>query len=114
MAGDYISYMTGNDKLVRRVIWKDFNFAGTIDWAVDLQQFRNEDFDAPQIFQSRGQSVGEVKTTRTMVGTCATSLVDTASALNRSAPALKKGSLRSCRRSRTGTRSWQMTPSMSI
>ncbi|EKJ70067.1 hypothetical protein FPSE_09760 [Fusarium pseudograminearum CS3096] len=44
---DYISYMTDNDKLGRRVIWKDFNFAGTIDWAVDLQQFRNEDFDAP-------------------------------------------------------------------
>lgn len=39
--------MTDSDKFVRRVIWKDFNFAGTIDWAVDLQQFRNEDFDAP-------------------------------------------------------------------
>ncbi|SPJ78830.1 uncharacterized protein FTOL_07221 [Fusarium torulosum] len=53
--GDYVSYMTDNDRLERRIIWKDFNFAGTIDWAVDLQQFRDEDFDAPPDIPESGQ-----------------------------------------------------------
>ncbi|KAJ4021153.1 hypothetical protein NW752_004160 [Fusarium irregulare] len=52
--GDYVSYMTDNDKLERRVIWTDFNFAGTIDWAVDLQRFGNEDFNAPPSIPESG------------------------------------------------------------
>ncbi|KAF2132617.1 carbohydrate-binding module family 24 protein [Dothidotthia symphoricarpi CBS 119687] len=45
--GDYISYMTDTTKNTRRNDWKGLNFAGTIDWAVDLQQFTSDDFDAP-------------------------------------------------------------------
>lgn len=42
--GDYIAYMTGVTKETRRKDWKDLNFAGSIDWAVDLQSFSNADF----------------------------------------------------------------------
>lgn len=45
--GDYVSYMTPSTKDVRRDLWKALNFAGTIDWAVDLQEFRDEDKDEP-------------------------------------------------------------------
>ncbi|OBT63858.1 hypothetical protein VE03_06561, partial [Pseudogymnoascus sp. 23342-1-I1] len=45
--GDYVSYMTPSTKNVRRDLWKALNFAGTIDWAVDLQAFRDEDKDEP-------------------------------------------------------------------
>ncbi|KAH8692466.1 glycoside hydrolase family 18 protein [Phaeosphaeriaceae sp. PMI808] len=41
--GDYISYLDEESKASRRVRWKNFNFAGTIDWAVDLQSFSDED-----------------------------------------------------------------------
>jgi hypothetical protein len=37
--GDYISYMTPDTKETRRAFWKSHNFAGTVDWAVDLQAF---------------------------------------------------------------------------
>jgi hypothetical protein len=45
--GDYISYMTPDKKEDRRERWKGMNFAGTIDWAVDLQSFGDEDIDSP-------------------------------------------------------------------
>lgn len=45
--GDYISYMTPEKKEERRESWKGMNFAGTIDWAVDLQSFGDEDIDTP-------------------------------------------------------------------
>lgn len=45
--GDYISYMTPITKDTRREDWKKFNFAGSIDWAVDLQSFGSTDFNAP-------------------------------------------------------------------
>lgn len=38
--------MTPTTKDTRREDWKDLNFAGTIDWAVDLQSFTSDDFDA--------------------------------------------------------------------
>ncbi|KAB5562953.1 glycoside hydrolase family 18 protein [Coniochaeta sp. 2T2.1] len=41
--GDYISYMTPSTKNARRTEWKGLNFAGSIDWAVDLQAFGRED-----------------------------------------------------------------------
>lgn len=41
--GDYISYMTPVTKDTRRADWKAMNFAGSIDWAVDLQAFGRED-----------------------------------------------------------------------
>ncbi|KAF7555882.1 hypothetical protein G7Z17_g1807 [Cylindrodendrum hubeiense] len=43
--GDYISYMTPKTKDARRATWKGLNFAGSIDWAVDLQKFTGTDFD---------------------------------------------------------------------
>lgn len=43
--GDYISYMTAGKKDERRERWKGLSFAGTTDWAVDLQSFGNEDID---------------------------------------------------------------------
>lgn len=43
--GDYVSYMSLRTKLDRREKWKDLNFAGSIDWAVDLQRFSDDDLD---------------------------------------------------------------------
>lgn len=34
--GDYVSYMTESTKATRRSDWQGLNFAGTIDWALDL------------------------------------------------------------------------------
>ncbi|KAK2616534.1 hypothetical protein QQS21_000577 [Conoideocrella luteorostrata] len=45
--GDYVSYMTPTTKDTRREDWKKLNFAGSIDWAVDLQSFTAEDWDIP-------------------------------------------------------------------
>ncbi|KAG9191337.1 chitinase [Alternaria panax] len=45
--GDYVSYMTPDKKEERRETWRGLNFAGTIDWAVDLQRFGDEDIDTP-------------------------------------------------------------------
>lgn len=39
--------MTHTTKDTRRADWKNLNFAGTIDWAVDLQAFTEEDMNAP-------------------------------------------------------------------
>jgi hypothetical protein len=41
--GDYISYLDKDSKISRQARWKGLNFAGTIDWAVDLQSFSDED-----------------------------------------------------------------------
>lgn len=41
--GDYISFMTPTTKDTRRSDWKSLNFAGTIDWAVDLQSYTEDD-----------------------------------------------------------------------
>lgn len=38
--------MTPTTKNTRRSDWKDMNFAGSIDWAVDLQAFGQEDMNA--------------------------------------------------------------------
>lgn len=43
--GDYVSYMTPTTKETRRADWKGLNFAGSIDWAVDLQAFTSDDFE---------------------------------------------------------------------
>jgi hypothetical protein len=53
--GDYISYMTDTTKNTRRNDWKGLNFAGTIDWAVDLQEFTTDDFDKPPKTRDPGQ-----------------------------------------------------------
>jgi hypothetical protein len=45
--GDYISYITPEKKEDYREAWKGMNFAGTIDRAVDLQSFGDEDIDTP-------------------------------------------------------------------
>ncbi|UKZ57771.1 hypothetical protein TrVGV298_011632 [Trichoderma virens] len=45
--GDYVSYMSTALKETRRTEWKGLNFAGTIDWAVDLQSFTTDDLNAP-------------------------------------------------------------------
>ena len=43
--GDYVSYLTPTTKNTRRDDWKSLNFAGTIDWAVDLQTFSEDDLN---------------------------------------------------------------------
>ncbi|KAL7629535.1 hypothetical protein AAE478_001056 [Parahypoxylon ruwenzoriense] len=45
--GDYVSYTTPTTKETRRADWKSLNFAGSIDWAVDLQSFTADDMDTP-------------------------------------------------------------------
>ncbi|KAF5606321.1 glycoside hydrolase family 18 [Fusarium subglutinans] len=65
--GDYISYMTPKTKDSRRDKWKGLNFAGSIDWAVDLQKFTSVDFDAPVKRPDSGEGCiqGEDKTDNT-------------------------------------------------
>ncbi|KAH6851101.1 glycoside hydrolase family 18 protein [Chaetomium sp. MPI-CAGE-AT-0009] len=53
--GDYISFMTPKTQDTRRANWKKLNFAGTIDWAIDLQAFGEEDFDVPTIIPPAGE-----------------------------------------------------------
>lgn len=36
---EWVGYMTNTTKDLRRKIWKNLNFAGSIDWALDLQRF---------------------------------------------------------------------------
>jgi hypothetical protein len=65
--GDYISYMDDDTKNSRRTRWKNFNFAGTIDWAVDLQAFSEEDknhIDRPE--SGHGCRSGEDNTANTL------------------------------------------------
>ncbi|KAH6688887.1 glycoside hydrolase family 18 protein [Plectosphaerella plurivora] len=45
--GDYVSYMTPVTKDTRRRDWQRLNFAGSIDWAVDLQAFGSADMNVP-------------------------------------------------------------------
>ncbi|KAK4208461.1 hypothetical protein QBC37DRAFT_405251 [Rhypophila decipiens] len=43
--GDYISYMTPSTKDTRRSDWEELKFAGSIDWALDLQTFGKDDME---------------------------------------------------------------------
>jgi GH18 family chitinase len=56
---DYVSYMTQKTKLERRSTWKGLNFGGTIDWAVDLQAFGDDDLNniGPIVDQDGGVCV---------------------------------------------------------
>ncbi|KAK7990526.1 hypothetical protein PG990_014806 [Apiospora arundinis] len=49
--GDYVSYMTDTTKITRRSDWQGLNFAGTTDWALDLQNFGADDMNTPPICQ---------------------------------------------------------------
>ncbi|KAL8340475.1 hypothetical protein RB601_006532 [Gaeumannomyces tritici] len=40
---EWVAYMTPTTKGTRHQLWKDMMFAGTIDWATDLQAFNGED-----------------------------------------------------------------------
>ena len=40
---EWVAYMTPVTKSTRRNHWKNYRFAGTIDWAVDLQGFTSDD-----------------------------------------------------------------------
>lgn len=40
---EWVAYMGANTKQARRDTWEKLNFAGTIDWAVDLQDFNLAD-----------------------------------------------------------------------
>ncbi len=46
--------MTPDSKNKRREEWKTLNFAGTIDWAVDLQRFGEEDLALPEVMPQPG------------------------------------------------------------
>jgi hypothetical protein len=45
--GDCVSYMTPTTKETRRADWRRLNFAGSVDWAVDLQSFTADDMVVP-------------------------------------------------------------------
>ncbi len=49
VTGDYVSYMSPTSKDTRRVDWKSLGFAGSVDWAVDLQSFTADDVEIPPI-----------------------------------------------------------------
>ncbi|KAH8892724.1 glycoside hydrolase, partial [Thozetella sp. PMI_491] len=40
---EWVAYMSPTTKDTRRKLWQRFNFAGTIDWAVDLQAYTTDD-----------------------------------------------------------------------
>ncbi|RYP87128.1 hypothetical protein DL769_000587 [Monosporascus sp. CRB-8-3] len=44
---EWVAYMTETTKATRRERWQGLGFAGTIDWAVDLQQFTDDDYLGP-------------------------------------------------------------------
>ncbi|KAL5041794.1 hypothetical protein BDW71DRAFT_211825 [Aspergillus fruticulosus] len=44
---EWVAYMSETTKSTRREHWKGLNFAGTIDWAVDLQAFTDDDSLGP-------------------------------------------------------------------
>jgi hypothetical protein len=48
--------MTETTKDTRRSDWAKWNFAGTIDWAVDLQSFTADDMDVPPDIPSSGDA----------------------------------------------------------
>lgn len=54
MKGDYVSYLTPTSKDTRRADWKSLNFAGTIDWAVDLQSFTLDEIETSSNRPSSG------------------------------------------------------------
>lgn len=43
---EWVGYMTNSTKNLRRNVWKNLNFAGSIDWALDLQRFTDADSQA--------------------------------------------------------------------
>ncbi|KAF3003978.1 hypothetical protein E8E14_006528 [Neopestalotiopsis sp. 37M] len=43
----WVAYMSDDTKEARREKWKGLNFGGTIDWAVDLQEFNSADTLGP-------------------------------------------------------------------
>lgn len=57
---NYVSFMTSHTKDLRRTMWEEMNFAGSIDWAVDLQEFSKLDVNAP--FEREEDENGEVCT----------------------------------------------------
>jgi hypothetical protein len=65
--GNYVSYLTGLTRDTRRDAWKRRNFAGSIDWAVDLQAFGEDDKGLPVTRPSDGIGcvAGEDLTTNT-------------------------------------------------
>jgi hypothetical protein len=58
LAGDYVGYMTPATKEKRRDLWKSFNFAGTIDWALDLQAFSVDDMNPNRPASGEGCQAG--------------------------------------------------------
>lgn len=42
---EWVAYMSNNVKASRIDEWKAFNFVGTVDWAIDIQQFIDDDGD---------------------------------------------------------------------
>ncbi|KLU90375.1 hypothetical protein MAPG_09337 [Magnaporthiopsis poae ATCC 64411] len=44
---EWVAYMTPTTKSTRRELWKSKNFAGTIDWATDLQRFTGDEWTDP-------------------------------------------------------------------
>lgn len=44
---EWVAYMSDHTKQVRRDKWKQLNFGGSVDWAVDLQEFNGADTVGP-------------------------------------------------------------------
>ncbi|KAJ5364022.1 Peptidoglycan-binding Lysin subgroup [Penicillium cataractarum] len=43
----WVAYMTDDTKTKRREVYRGYNFAGTIDWATDLQAFTEDEYQGP-------------------------------------------------------------------
>ncbi|KAL3452701.1 hypothetical protein BJX65DRAFT_302610 [Aspergillus insuetus] len=41
---NWVAYMSWTTKETRRIYWRSYNFAGTIDWAVDLQSYTDDEY----------------------------------------------------------------------
>ncbi|KAL6805035.1 glycoside hydrolase superfamily [Trichoderma sp. SZMC 28013] len=44
---EWVAYMSDHTKEIRRDKWKQLNFGGSVDWAVDLQEFNGADTFGP-------------------------------------------------------------------
>ncbi|KFY07990.1 hypothetical protein V492_06644 [Pseudogymnoascus sp. VKM F-4246] len=67
---EWVAYMADDTKKVRAAFYDSFNFAGTTDWAVDLQTFQDgsgddgydDDYEPPVNLEFWPQCVGEYST----------------------------------------------------
>jgi len=58
---EWVAYMSPQTKAARTAIYKNYNFGGTSDWAVDLADFTARELHSPAILSAIAQGNGKCK-----------------------------------------------------